>query len=303
MNIQSNELNQIFHLNQKKVLDQQVTQLNGHKFRKLDINDLPSEVLEGILVNLDYQESAKFCSVSKLWDTLMFKNRFQMLLTILDNPSICQKLTMALLESNLKKFLVHQDYKEQLFLPLMKILGEIGDIRANVLFRFEDNRKLKIFFNEMNEFLIQHYGLVAYFHSFIIEAILGHSRFESKESGSAPFVLLESLLRSGQGVETLELVNTLINHKILPFEAPLTFKDGQLILKSLGKFHSLEEAINLVGSDTEINLENFKKLIAGHVMAIKVKLGSPQLLDKSKLNFDLNKIFYDIRNGSRDSPI
>ncbi|MDX2164510.1 MAG: hypothetical protein SFW07_03725 [Gammaproteobacteria bacterium] len=241
----------------------------------LNLSDLPDELVDAVLSHIPVNEAGRYCTVSRLWCSLLQGNiRFEKLLQRLKDRSFCKQANVAELEKMISPFIEKPKFKAQLFIPLKQLEAEVLDITANPLFRGKDKSELRMDIVEMKELLLKCYGVVALFHGYTSECVFGYNGLDDRAKESAPFAVLEYLLQEGKGKSELQLVNKLISAKIVKLEGPLIFKNNELCMtdknndaQSITKI--LEEVLPEVCHMVRCSTSEFKFLVgmyAGNII-------------------------------------
>lgn len=227
--------------NQNHSLSSNTGSSNGHLFEKLSLSDLPKNVSQQIL-DLPSQ-SSNSSSVSKPQTADL---ELSEILKTLETPFFLNQ-SISDLRSTLSKLLTRDQDKERIFVPLNQARAKIIQYYSNPLVYEAD--KLKIMPMEMDELMVEEFNLAGYFYSHMLDSLFYEFDIKGKAESFAPFVVLELCLRQNLETKTLELLNALIQAKVIKIDKILEFKDNCLFFKINGEDKNLADTIHYFISD------------------------------------------------------
>jgi hypothetical protein len=203
---------------------------NNNNPDAFNFSGLPVGIKLLIIEFLDLNNIVRARGVSKAWcgfykniNRSVLAKKFLAMFDSDTNNKPLKKIPSYQLGTFIGDFVQHEHFKASFFLRLKKMEAEI----MSHLGGFSGPSGYNMTYEELKNFIQQYYGILSHFHRLTASCLLGSNGIKSRAETYAPFYVLEQHLKEGVGDFELEMVNSLINNKMIDLPS-LVFEDDQL---------------------------------------------------------------------------
>lgn len=235
---------------------------------------LPDEVGGHVLDNVEAESFSSCVLVNVKW-AQFFTQKAELVVsaavkTVMEmlDPAVCKEKTLEEIKPYIERALrfANMEQKKSLYLALKKLEEEVMDITANPLFRASDHEQLKINHKEINQYLMEKFGIAGLINSWTIKRIFVTNGKEDIAKAFAELLALETVLQTQEQLTHFELICAhLINAN---YSICLEFKENALYFTGDKGSISIGELVNEAlqsgecsKSDFEVGVEEYNKIM------------------------------------------